>query len=160
MLERHEGRNLCPYRDTKGKLTIGYGWNMDANKLPSDIAAYLEEKGCIKEEMGQRLLDDSITKARDSAYRLFPRFDHFDTARQNALIDLLFMGEAKIRDEFPRFVTAVNRQDWQRAADEIKYSNGLTKEKLSDYWVQLKGDRVGGDETRPQEVYRLLSEGE
>jgi hypothetical protein len=52
-----------------------------------------------------------------------------------------------------------NRYDWQRAADEIKYSNGLTKNKLSEYWKQLGGDPVGRDDgrlERPEEIYKML----
>ncbi len=161
--KRHEGWKLVPYRCSMGHWTVGAGWNMDANPLPPDIAAYLKVNGRITDAMGERLLDITLATAEAACKRLFPRFDSLDIVRQDALVDVtLNMGEAKIRKLFPSFVKAVNRQDWQRAADELKYSDGLKKDKLSPYWTQLHGDPDGKDDgrlERPEEIYKMLTAG-
>jgi lysozyme len=87
MLKRHEGWKLHPYRCTEKKLTIGCGWNIDANPLPDDIALYLTEHGEISAEMAERLLDISIDSAVHSAHRLFPG-SMPSTIRARALVDL------------------------------------------------------------------------
>ena len=40
-LERHEGLRLKPYRDTVGKLTIGYGRNLDDRGISEDEAGFM-----------------------------------------------------------------------------------------------------------------------
>ena len=36
-LSRDEGRKSKPYRDSEGILTIGVGWNLEANPLPDEV---------------------------------------------------------------------------------------------------------------------------
>jgi GH24 family phage-related lysozyme (muramidase) len=162
LLEKHEGKRNKPYTDTKGILTIGIGWNMQ-NRLPNHIAGFLHVNGYITDEMVYWLLGISIDNAEINCQELFPEFESFTENRQLALCDLMFnMGQKKIGSKFPLFVHNVNIQDWQAAADELKYANGETKTKLSDYWVQLHGDPDGtddGKQERPETIYGMLVDG-
>ena len=40
-LERHEGLRLKPYRDTVGKLTVGYGRNLEDVGISRDEADFM-----------------------------------------------------------------------------------------------------------------------
>ena len=162
-LSEHEGRCNYPYFCTGHKMTIGVGWNMTDNTLPPDISAFLAVHGYITEEMIDTLLDISIKRATTDCQRLFPDFDFFSENRRIALIDVMFnLGRTRISQTFPGFCRAVNAEDWQLAADELKYTNGKTKKKHSAYWLQLHGDPDGTDDKkkeRPETIYRQLVDG-
>jgi len=152
ILKRHEGLRLSPYICPAGHKTIGYGWNLDVNHPPEDIAAYLRMNGCITEDMADRLLAISTETATDNCRDMFDDFDQLSENRRAGLVDLVFnMGVTKLIKGFPSFYRAVCEGDWNRAADELMFANGLTKDRLSDYYKQV-GDRA-------IEVVRLIREG-
>jgi GH24 family phage-related lysozyme (muramidase) len=110
MLEEEEARKPKPYRDNSvGRyLTIGIGWNVDANPLPPDIAAHLKDHGEITDEMIERLLDISIEKAERACRRIWPDFDNFTDARRVALCDMVFnMGEGNAKRGMRSFRNAL-----------------------------------------------------
>ena len=76
LIENHEGRRKFVYTDTTGHLTIGVGWNLDANGLPESII--------------DALLDYSIDVAKGDLDKLIPWWKDLDEVRQAALIDLCF----------------------------------------------------------------------
>jgi len=162
LITSHEGRKRKPYKDTAKppKWTIGVGWNITDRPLPKPIKAYLDEHGEIAEEMIDALLETSIKEATQDCKDLFPDFNSFAENRQMALIDIIFnMGRFKISHKFPTFVHNVNIEDWQAAADELKYTNGKTKTKQSSYWIQLHGDpdrTDDGKKERPETIYEML----
>ena len=41
LIKYHEKYRRFPYRCTAGKLTIGYGWNLDDNGITEDQASYI-----------------------------------------------------------------------------------------------------------------------
>ena len=124
-ISREEGDKLKPYYDSKHILTIGKGWNMEANPLPGDIAAYLKANGQITQEMADRLLNIQINVALGQCRSLFLEFDTFSDNRQLALIDVVYnMGYRRISLSFPRFVHNVNIQDWEQAANELQFADG------------------------------------
>ena len=108
LLELHEGKKRFPYRCPAGKLTIGIGRNLEDKGLRDDEIYYLLEndiKECIKD-----------------LKRIFPDFDEIDKARRAALIDMRFnLGPGGFRS-FKRFIAAVKRKDWNRAAIEMEDS--------------------------------------
>jgi len=131
MLKRHEGLRLKPYRDTQGHLTIGYGWNLDANPLPADYASCLRVTGAITEAIAEHLLTISIDGAERQCKALFPKFGEFSEARQVALIDWMFnLGIGTVLS-FKKALAAILDGDWDRAADEMQDS----------LWFSQVGDR-------------------
>ena len=131
MLKRHEGLRLKPYRDTQGYLTIGYGWNLDANPLPADYAACLRVTGAITEAMADHLLTISIDTAERNCKAMFPKFHEFSEVRKAALIDFFFnLGIGKVLT-FKKALAAILDGDWDRAADEMQDS----------LWFSQVGDR-------------------
>lgn len=75
-LKRDEGLRLKPYRDTVGKLTIGYGRNLD-------------DKGITAEEAGALLWND-IQAAQGELFGALPWAEKLDEPRQMALLNMSF----------------------------------------------------------------------
>lgn len=106
-VKKHEGLRLKPYHDTVGKLTIGYGRNLD------DVGITLREA----EEM---LLHD-LSRCRDNLY-ISARKDAFIQAPvqvQQVLIELAYnLGIAGLL-KFRRMWAALEAKDYETAADEM-----------------------------------------
>lgn len=75
-LRRHEGFEGKPYKDTVGKLTIGYGRNLD------DVG--------INRVEGELLLANDVAKVLAQAERTFPWFKNVSPARQNVILNMIF----------------------------------------------------------------------
>lgn len=152
-LRRHEGLRLKKYRCPSGHWTIGYGWNLDAHALPSDIAACLRINGAISKEMAEWLLNISIDMATMQCRAIFPHFDDFTERRRAALIDIVFNLGAKGVMAFKKMLAAIATGDWNEAAHQVNDSA---------YWRQLGGDPAGTDDgklERPEEIAQMLREG-
>lgn len=107
-LIEHEGWKDRPYRCPAGKLTIGVGHNLDDRGL-SDAAIDF-------------ILAEDVAEAEAGAKRLYPKFVDMNENRQAALVELVFnLGEAKLR-EFVRANAAINSENWELAAQELKDS--------------------------------------
>lgn len=156
-----EGRRLRPYKDIYGFWTVGHGHKYTAEEMERDFLH--DQRYGITDLWARELLKKDIQTATAECKKLFPEFFEFSENRQAALIDVMFnMGARKILKGFPNFVAAVRAKDWQRAADELKYTDGKKKGKLTKYWTELHGDPDGTDDKkreRPEENYRLLVEG-
>jgi len=76
LLELNEGFRGRPYRDTVGKLTIGYGRNLDANPLTPDE--------------GAMLAIPNLKLAWEQLVTLDPWVRGLDEVRQAALVDLVY----------------------------------------------------------------------
>lgn len=85
-----EGLRLKPYKCSAGKLTIGYGHNIDAKPLTGDIGAYFRRTGCITEGMAGVLLDNDLADAKARLLRRLPWVARLDAVRQMVLIDMAF----------------------------------------------------------------------
>lgn len=141
-ITKHEGLRLKPYKCPAGKNTIGVGFNFDANHLPSDIEAYLKKNGKITEEMADRLLDLSISRAAYDCLSLFPEFNNFSENREMALIDWMFnLGLTKAK-KFIHTIAAINTGRWEDAAEGMRKS----------LWAKQVGRRA-------EEVTNLIENG-
>ncbi len=108
LIIKHEGLQLKPYKDTIGKVTIGVGRNLTDNGITEAEAAYL--------------LNNDINSARQSAAKLFNKFEELNEVRQAVLIDLAFnMGYTKL-SQFKRFIAAIEKEDFVTASQELKNS--------------------------------------
>jgi lysozyme len=113
-LIRDEGCRLKPYKDTVGKLTIGIGRNLD------DVGISIQE--------AHYLLDNDIEHAKNNCTANIQFFKNLDDARQGVLVNMCFnMGIGKLL-HFPRMLGAMERGDWNAAADEMlnsKYASDV-----------------------------------
>lgn len=104
-LQRHEGFRQLPYRCSAGKLTIGFGRN-------------LEDRGISRSEAEMLLKNDIITAEKD-VKTLFPHYETLDDARKLVLLNMAFnLGKTRLAG-FKKFRAAVDRQDFVSAACEM-----------------------------------------
>lgn len=107
MIIKHEDFRSKPYRCSAGKLTIGYGRNL--------------EEGISRDE-ADYLLNNDIARAGQEAMEIFPRLYAFPVEKQNAIIDMLYnLGKTRFK-KFIKMIAAINEEDWERAAEEAKDS--------------------------------------
>ncbi|WP_405418687.1 glycoside hydrolase family protein [Marinobacter flavimaris] len=131
-LERHEGLRLKPYHDTVGKLTIGYGRN-------------LEDVGISRDE-AEFMLDNDI----DQVERQLETVDEYrdlDAVRQAVIANMAFnLGFAGLMG-FKNMWAAIGRRDWESASEEMLNSKwarqvGVRAVELSE--IMRTGEVVGG----------------
>lgn len=104
MLIRHESMRLRPYLDTKGKITIGVGRNLEDVGISSDEALYM--------------LDKDILRAR-AASATFAWYQRLDPTRKDVIISMVFnMGLDRFTG-FKRMLAAMERSDFESAANEM-----------------------------------------
>lgn len=109
-IESHEGFRAKPYRCSAGKLTIGYGTNLD-DGISRDEAAYL-----LNSRINSAVADLSV----------FPWFHKMNAVRQRAMVDMRYqLGPAKFRG-FTRMLEALKRGDYMAAADHALDSKWAT----------------------------------
>ena len=115
---RHEGLRLKPYTDTVGKLTIGFGRN-------------LEDKGLSKKEAAL-LLQHDLEDAERECLNAFAWFSALDGPRQTVLIEMcLNLGLRKLIG-FGQTLKAVSERRYEDAA----------KQMLRSKWAQQVGQRA------------------
>lgn len=107
-LKLHEGYRQFPYKCTAGKLTIGYGHNLD------DVG--------LNEALSTIVLDADISTAINELLSIFPGFSDFKDLRQVALVDMMFnLGSFRFR-KFKKMIAAIEEGNWKLAAEEAKNS--------------------------------------
>lgn len=107
-LMRHEGLRLTPYTDTMGKLTIGYGHNLTAKGITTEVADLLLTAD----------IDDTLAQVT----LCMPWFRNLDPIRQRALADMAFNIGVRGLLGFKRMLNAVNANRWEDAANEMENS--------------------------------------
>jgi lysozyme len=117
MLQRHEGLRLKPYKCTAGKLSIGYGRNLDDMGI-SEVEAMVMLRNDI--EQCYRELE------------MFSWFSDLDQVRQEALVDMLFNLGLPTFLEFKKTLKHVAEHSWSMAAAEM----------LNSKWARQVGSRA------------------
>ena len=117
-LKRHEGLRLKPYRCTAGKLTIGYGRN-------------LEDVGISNAE-AEAMLSNDLERCANEVAKHVDAFDKLNDARQAVLVNMCFnLGIAGLI-KFKKFIAAVNDGFFELAS----------KEMLDSRWAKQVGSRA------------------
>ena len=118
LLITHEGLRLKPYRDTRGKLTIGVGRNLDDVGITEDEALYL--------------LKNDIKRVLDFLKERLPYWNGLTETRKMALVDMCFnLGPGGFLS-FKKMLRALERGDYEQAA----------KEMLDSRWARQVGRRA------------------
>ena len=111
-LKRFEGLRLEPYRCTAGKLSIGYGRNLDDKGITKAEAEYLFSGD----------IDEAILYAEE-ILGIWPKPPTSPQAFE-VLVHLVFwIGAGKVQRKFPRFVAALREARYADAALELRYRN-------------------------------------
>lgn len=136
MIIQQEGtgpmRNGCflPYDDAtgkplksgdvlKGKLTVGYGYNITDNGIDRDLA--------------MMLLNIGLANAMADVHRVCSIYEQLSRPRQLVLISLAYNLGYERLSKFVRFLDALHRQDWDEAADELLDSDAARTDAPSRY---------------------------
>lgn len=126
-LAKHEGLRLKPYMDSVGKLTIGYGRN-------------LEDNGISKHEALTLLRNDIATAQQElSHYRWWRQLDQ---GRQDVITNMAFnMGLPRLLT-FKRMIAAIEQGNYTKAADEMLDSKWAVQvgNRAVELAMQMKGD--------------------
>ena len=118
-LVRHESLRLKPYRCTAGKLTIGYGRNLD-------------DKGISKSEAYELLANDIRSCGEQLIDEIPEIYSGLDEVRKSVLLNMCFnLGIGGLLG-FNNTLAFVAAGDWERAA------NGM----LASKWAKQVGHRA------------------
>jgi lysozyme len=116
-LQRHEGLMLKPYKCSAGKLSIGYGRNLEANGISKSEA-------CM-------LLSNDVHKCIKQCEELFC-WDNLNDVRQNVLVNMCFNLGIYGLKRFKKFLGALDRKDYVVASVEM----------LDSLWSKQVGKRA------------------
>ena len=109
LIKRHEGLRLRPYTCTSGRLTIGWGRNLDDN-------------GITEAEAEMMFGEDYARAEREAESLMGQQWRRLDEVRQAVLIDMAFnLGGAGLA-KFRNTLAAVRRGAWHQAAVEMQDS--------------------------------------
>ena len=118
------------YTCSAGKLTVGYGWNLEDNDMPIGIA--------------NKLLDHGIAQALRRAEH-FEWFAGLSSIRKEVIINMVYnlgyMGVSR----FQRMIAAIERKDWPDVGFEMLDSKwhsdvGARAERLARMMVNDRGE--------------------
>ena len=117
IIRRHEGLRLKPYLCSEGKITIGFGRN-------------LEDMG-ISEKEAEMLLMSDIQRCYEEL-DVFSWFHDLDQVRQEAMVNMLFNLGLPTFLEFKRTLKFMAEGAYSQAAAEM----------LDSKWANQVGDRA------------------
>lgn len=143
----HEGKRNKRYKDTEGFWTIGIGHNIDANKLPPDIAEFERQNGYITDEMVNRLFSTDIMTAITDCQKVYSNFDSYPWRCKVALVDIMFnFGITKWTAQFGNTIKHIINGEWEDVEQHLANSK----------WYRQVGRRAKDDialiDTRDEEV--------
>lgn len=117
-IKKHEGLRCKPYRCTAGKLTIGYGRNIEDNGITEAEASFL--------------LENDIKNSEAECRRAFPWFQKLDEIRRGVIIELCFNMGLKRLLGFKKMLAACECGNYNSAANEM----------LNSLWARQVGKRA------------------
>lgn len=115
LVKKHEGLRLKPYRCTAGKLTIGYGRN-------------IEDKGISKKE-AKYLLENDLEQVKEELRLLLLFWDILSEVRRAVLMDMCFNLGLNGFMKFKKMLSALENKDYELAAKEMLNSKWATQVK-------------------------------
>lgn len=107
LLIKHEAVRFKPYLDSKGKVTIGVGRNLEDVGLTPDEVMFM--------------LDSDIARVRREALG-FSWFGALDDARKDVVLSMLFNLGLDGFKGFRGMIAALQKKDYDRAASEMMNS--------------------------------------
>jgi lysozyme len=110
---------FMPYRDSVGKMTIGYGRCIEDIGISEDEAIFM--------------FKDDIANAANDARRLCSIFDDLSRPRQLVLMSMAFNLGYTGFSKWPRFWDAIHRMAWDDAADQIIDSKAAREDAPARY---------------------------
>ncbi len=105
MIKRYEGLSLKPYRCNAGKLTIGFGRNLE------DVGIDVNE--------AEIMLSADLQKAEEELKNKVPFYKQLSLVRKGVLLNMAFNLGITGLLKFKNMLSAMERRDYDTAADEM-----------------------------------------
>lgn len=121
-LKKSEGFGARPYRDTVGKLTIGYGWNIDDVPMPEPIAL--------------SMLKHQVLSSMQDLDNHLPWWRTLDPVRQSVLVDMCFNMGIGDRDD-----GLLSFRNTLKAIEEGRFDDAATG-MLASLWAKQVKERA------------------
>lgn len=142
LIAKHEGRRATVYKDTRGILTIGIGFNLEdgdaqdiCDHFGLNIAALKNGTALLTNPQIDEIFQYQFTEATSEAMVLLPNFTTMPDKVQAVVVDLIFnMGPTRF-SEFHDTIQALKSGKWVAAAQHLKES----------LWYTQVGDRAVED---------------
>jgi GH24 family phage-related lysozyme (muramidase) len=145
-IERWEGRRKHVYTDTEGHPTIGIGFNLDRPSAREEIEALGLDYERVRagtqdltdeqvDQLFERTVEEAITGAKQSV----SNFEELPDDKQMVIVDMVFNLGANKFSKFVKTIGAIEGQDWESAADEMRESNWFAQ-------VGSKDNQRGGSD--------------
>lgn len=134
LIKRHEGCTNKVYIDTRGKPTIGIGFNLSKNgarkmieSVGADYDKILAGKQTLSEDQIKILFNNDMKSAVKSARSVVSNFDSLPQKAQAILIDMAFNLGTEGLSKFKNMRAALEVNNYNRAAYEMKDSDWYTQ---------------------------------
>jgi GH24 family phage-related lysozyme (muramidase) len=138
ILNPDEGLSLTAYPDGRG-YSIGRG-HFICDKALVEVLKTLGPgiHLSITPDLAEALFEEDVLNAtQEMIWLLGAAWPDIVRARKTILVCLSYqLGVEQLRVDFPQFVAAVKRGDWERAAAELLWRDGVTKVDESPYAQQ------------------------
>ncbi|MDY0327551.1 MAG: glycoside hydrolase family protein [Arcobacteraceae bacterium] len=128
-IKKHEGLQLKIYTCPAGKLTIGYGRNV-------------EDRGITQKE-ANILLENDILDIKLELEDKLPLFKFLDDVRQNVLVEMAFNLGIKGLLQFKKTLEYISLKDYDNASKEMlnsKWANQVGKRAITLSNLLKKGE--------------------
>lgn len=123
-LKFHEGFKLTPYKDTRGRLTIGIGRCIDTNPFSQQELNFLGDwQHGITPCAAYQLCRNDINKCKTDLNTLGVWYHNLDDERKYALLDMCFQMGFQNLKEFKNMIKHLQNKDWQGAYYECLNSD-------------------------------------
>lgn len=141
LVKEAEGFEPLPYRCTAGKLTQGYGRNLEVYPLSEEEEATLNEDGSVSEEVAEKWAYNELLNC-ELRLTNAPSFKECNDIRKAVLLDMAFnMGFDGLM-KFKKMHKALINRDWLQAAQEMKDSSWYLQvgnRSKRNYTLMVKG---------------------
>lgn len=130
-IEKWEGRENKPYKDTTGNLTVGVGHKVTDTEVV---------KSHYTDSEINKLLRDDTRKAIQAAKTTVKNFDQQPTKVKLILVDMAYnLGPTGLR-KFEKAIDAIEKQDYDKASQELKDSKwyGQTGKRARNHVEKIK----------------------
>lgn len=118
LIKKHEGYRDKLYQCTAGKMTIGYGRN-------------IEDRGISKDEAALMLAND-IAECEETLKNKLDFFNELSVVRRAILVNMMFnLGWPRLSG-FKNMISAIESKDYSRASAEM----------LDSRWARQVGNRA------------------
>lgn len=153
-LKRHETLRLKAYLCSAGKITIGYGHNLEANPVPG-IPTSLDS--VINADQAERLLVADVLLFGSAVLKRWPWATNLDPARLSVLVNMAFNMGVPTLAQFRKSLAFVSAGEFFEAAAEMLRSPWASQ--VGDYAPDSDAGRKHNRPGRAWELSRQMRTG-